>query len=112
MKRRTALAALLAAGANITILPFAQARGAPPPSEGRLEPAFSVNINAAKESELVLLPGVGPSRAQAIIARRTKRPFKRPREIMQIRGIGPKTYERLRPHLRVEGPALVIRNPT
>ena len=56
------------------------------------------------QAELVKLPGIGPSRAQAIIAQRKRRPFRRPEEILRVRGIGRKTFQRLRPYLRVKDP--------
>ncbi len=64
----------------------------------------TVNLNKATEAELVKLPGIGPSRAQAIIAQRKRRPFRRPEEILRVRGIGRKTFQRLRPYLRVKDP--------
>lgn len=63
-----------------------------------------VNINTATAEELKLLPGVGTTRAQAIIAARQRRPFRRTREIMRVRGIGRATYRRLASMLAIEGP--------
>lgn len=66
--------------------------------------AALVNINTASSAELQRLPGVGPSRAQAIIAQRERRPFRRIEEIMRVKGIGRATFRELRPRLTVEGP--------
>ena len=60
-----------------------------------------VNINEATADELVGLPGIGPSRAQAIIAERKKRRFRRVEDIMRVPGIGRKTFVRIRPEIRV-----------
>lgn len=56
----------------------------------------SVNINTASAAQLERLPGVGPATAQAIIKRRTTRPFKHIDDLMDIRGIGPKKFEKMR----------------
>lgn len=56
-----------------------------------------VNINTASSSELDTLPGIGPSYAKAIIDYRTKNgPFVRVEDIQQVKGIGPKTFEKLK----------------
>jgi comEA protein len=63
-----------------------------------------VNVNAATAEELSLLPGVGPSRAQAIIRYRTEHgAFKRVDDLSQVKGIGEKQLERIRPHVALEG---------
>ena len=63
-----------------------------------------VNINTASPEQLRLLPRIGPSMARRIVAYRIKRRFRRPREIVRVRGIGRRTYRRLRPYLAVTGP--------
>ena len=63
-----------------------------------------VNINTATKAQLCLLPGIGPSRALAIIRFRTKRPFRRKEQLLRIRGIGAKSLIQLRPYVSLEGP--------
>ena len=63
-----------------------------------------VNIQTANETELALLPGVGPARAAAIIAFRADHPFHRVEDIMRVRGIGRAMFRRMRTHITVEGP--------
>lgn len=63
-----------------------------------------VNLNTATVAELQRLPGVGPARAEAIVAYRERRPFRRVEELMRIRGIGRKTFRRLRPMLTLGNP--------
>jgi competence protein ComEA len=60
-----------------------------------------ININEAGAEELTTLPGIGPSRAEAILAERNKRRFRRPEDIMRVPGIGRKTFARIRPLIRV-----------
>ena len=63
-----------------------------------------VNLNSATEDELGFLPGVGPSKAKAIIEHRRTHPFHRVDELTKVKGIGKKTFGRLRPYLTLAGP--------
>ncbi|MGD8858706.1 MAG: helix-hairpin-helix domain-containing protein [Myxococcales bacterium] len=71
-----------------------------------------VNINTASEVELMRLPGVGPSKARAIVELRQRlERFKRVEGIMRVRGIGRKTFRKLRPMLSVEGETTLQQAP-
>lgn len=59
-----------------------------------------INLNTAPVDELDVLPGIGPARAKTIIERRSKRPWRSPKELLEIRGIGPKTLAKLLPFVR------------
>lgn len=63
-----------------------------------------ININEATEKQLDMLPGIGPSKARAIVMYRTKRPFKDPRHLVRVRGIGRGTLKQILPYLTVKGP--------
>ena len=68
-----------------------------PPSEGS-----GIDLNSANEAQLVTLPGIGKSKAQAIIAYRSSRgPFTSVDQLSGVKGIGGKTLERLRPLVRI-----------
>lgn len=55
-----------------------------------------VNINVADSSLLTTLPGIGPAKAEAIIAYRNDTgSFKEAHDLMKVTGIGKKTYEKL-----------------
>jgi competence protein ComEA len=104
---RAALAAL-ALGAVLS-LPHdaeAQRRPAAPSADEAAAPAADgvVNIQTASVEELQRLPGIGPSKAQAIVAFRERTPFRRVEDILRVRGIGRATFRRLRPMLSVTGP--------
>lgn len=63
----------------------------------------TLNLNAATAQQLQLLPGVGPTTAAKIIAYRERRPFRSIRQLMRIKGIGPKRFEQMRPYITVDG---------
>ena len=53
-----------------------------------------ININTASAEELAQLKGIGPSHAAKIVAYREKNgPFKMPEDLVQVSGIGQKTFE-------------------
>ena len=61
-----------------------------------------VNLNTATLEELDALPGVGPSTAKNIIAyRETHGGFAAPEEIMNVKRIGEKTFDKLKAHITV-----------
>lgn len=62
-----------------------------------------LNINTATATELAdQLPGIGPVKAQAIVAyREANGPFARVEDIVNVSGIGPATLAKLRPFISV-----------
>ena len=76
-------------------------------AEAKAEPKAEgkrVNINSADASQLALLPRVGPSVAQRIVAyRKENGPFKKPEDLMLVPGIGEKTYGLLKPYVAIAG---------
>jgi competence ComEA-like helix-hairpin-helix protein len=62
-----------------------------------------MNLNTADAALLQRLPRIGPALAGRIIAYRQERgPFRRVEDIVNVRGIGPKTLEQIQPYLYVE----------
>ena len=70
-----------------------------------LGPGERVDPNRAPEAELDRLPGVGRGTARAIVeARELGGGFAFPEDLLRVRGIGPATLERVRPHLDLTRP--------
>jgi hypothetical protein len=62
-----------------------------------------LDLNHADAGALETLPGIGPRRALAILATRSRRPFRDTKDLVRVKGIGPRTLERLEPWIRVGG---------
>lgn len=62
-----------------------------------------ININTASAAELELLPGIGPAMSERIINYRKEHPFQARNNIMRIKGIGKKTFQKIKDFLVVEG---------
>ena len=64
-----------------------------------------VNVNTASVEELEQLPGVGASRARALVEERERRGgFGSIDELVEVKGIGEASLARMRSHLVTEGP--------
>jgi comEA protein len=62
-----------------------------------------VNINGASKTELCTLPGIGEVMAQRIITYRNEHGlFTSTTDLMKVKGIGKKKFERLLPYIAVE----------
>jgi len=75
-----------------------------PPKKSTSELAGKVNLNTATEEQLMLLPTVGPAKAERIVAWRKKNgAFRRTADIRRVKGFGYKTFKRLEPFLDIKG---------
>ena len=64
-----------------------------------------ININTASKEELMQLDGIGESYAKAIIAyREANGPFKQAGDIVNVKGIGPATYNKNKDRITVASP--------
>ncbi|HET7319130.1 MAG TPA: helix-hairpin-helix domain-containing protein [Nitrospirota bacterium] len=62
-------------------------------------PTGPVNLNTASKEQLEALPGIGPKKAQAII---DGRPYQKTEDIMKVKGIKQKTYDKLKDKITVQ----------
>ncbi len=63
-----------------------------------------VNLNTATEEQLMLLPTVGPAKAERIVTWRKKNGgFRRTADLRRVKGFGYKTFKRLEPFLDIKG---------
>jgi len=64
----------------------------------------TVNINTATVEQLSMLPGIGEGRAKAVVeARKRSGGFKRVEDLLEVKGIGEMSLEKLRPFLTLDG---------
>jgi competence protein ComEA len=74
------------------------------PDRSSIEIQIPIDINIANQSELESLPEIGPATALEIIAYREKNgAFRSIEEIENVPGIGPKTFEKIKDLITVEG---------
>lgn len=65
----------------------------------------AVNLNSASAADLERLPGIGPATAARIVEYRQKNgAFKKIEDLMNVRGIGEKTFLSLKPLITVAPP--------
>jgi competence protein ComEA len=63
-----------------------------------------LNLNTASEDQLMLLPAIGPAKAERIVAWRKKNgSFKRIADLRHVKGFGYKSFKKLEPYLDIKG---------
>jgi len=70
-----------------------------------------VDINTASVAELAALPGIGESKAKAIVEYRAAEPFKTVDDLKKVKGIGDKMMESLRPSITAGAGGAPKQNP-
>ncbi len=101
---RFLFALALAAMVLIAAPPIAAGQGAKPgaAAKARATATEPVNLNAATAAQLQTLPGIGASTAQRIVDYRQKNgSFKKIEELMNVKGIGEKSFLKLKPLITV-----------
>jgi competence protein ComEA len=77
-------------------------QGKPAAAKAAAAVASPVNINSATVAQLEVLPGIGTRTAQAIVDQRQKNgPYKKIEELMNVKGIGEKSFLKLKPMITV-----------
>jgi competence protein ComEA len=56
---------------------------------------LAIDPNVADPLTLATLPGIGPVRARTIVRERERRPFRTLADLTRVRGLGPRSVERL-----------------
>lgn len=75
-------------------------------------PGFPIDINSATRHELMMLPGIGEKTADRIVEKRDELGgFQSAEDLMEVKGIGPGKYERMRGLITAEKNARVAPNP-
>ncbi|MEQ8523455.1 helix-hairpin-helix domain-containing protein [Gracilimonas sp.] len=65
--------------------------------------ANPVNINSSGLDDLLQVPGINLKIARAIIEFRSSKPFEEKSELLEVRGIGEATYQRMVPYITIGG---------
>jgi len=77
---------------------------APAPRAGKKTITGKLNLNTASAEQLQLLPGVGPAKAERVVAWRGKHgTFKRVADLRKVKGFGYKSLKKLEPYLDIKG---------
>jgi competence protein ComEA len=77
--------------------------GEPPDRAATIDPGiFPLDLNSATQDQLEQLPGIGPSKASDILTYRQKvGGFDKIEQIMEVPGIGPATFEKIKEFIMV-----------
>ena len=99
---RTILAVAVVATTLSVASPAARRTDTLEPQAASQQPAPALNLNTATQTDLEKLPGVGPATAKQILEYRQKNNgFKKIEELMNIKGIGEKSFLKLKPLVTV-----------
>lgn len=94
-KTRVACVLVLCLGLAFSSVSVMAQKSAPAATE-------KINLNSATAEQLESLPGIGPSMAKSIIEHRNKvGKFSRIEEIMNVKGIGEKKFQKIKERLTV-----------
>ncbi|MCA1562779.1 MAG: helix-hairpin-helix domain-containing protein [Acidobacteria bacterium] len=93
---------MLAATVGAPAVTADQAKAKPAPAKPAVTSASPVNINTASSSQIEVLPGIGARTAERIVEYRQKNGgFKKIEELMNVKGIGEKSFLKLKPLITV-----------
>lgn len=101
-KSISTIIAVIIAVASFSLTPVVAAEPEPQPAPASASGV--VNINTADAAQLAFLPRIGEKAALRIIEyRKANGGFKKTTDLMQVKGVGEKSFELLRPYLTVDG---------
>jgi competence protein ComEA len=91
----------------VSVAPAAQeaARPAAKATASSASSGTTINLNTATQAQLETLPGIGKSTAERILEYRQKNGgFKKVEDLMNVRGIGEKSFLKMKPLITVSAP--------
>lgn len=103
MKNRNKMSYLLASAALAFLLTAGSSIAlAAPAADAQASVQSSVNLNKASADELMTLKGIGPKTAERIIAYRQEQgPFQTVDQLVMVKGIGNAKFEKLKDRITV-----------
>ncbi len=102
MMTRIMMAAIAAIALSATAL---SAQSKTPAPKTTATAAAPVNLNTATAEQLATIPGVGPKMAERIIDYRQKNGgFKKVEDLMNVSGVGEKSFLKMKPLITVTAP--------
>lgn len=103
MKNRNKIGLLLSSAALAFLLTTGSSIAlAAPATESQASVQASVNLNKASAEELMTLKGIGPKTAERIIAYRQEQgPFQTVDQLVMVKGIGNAKFEKLKDRITV-----------
>lgn len=103
MKNRNKMSCLLASAALAFLLTAGSSIAlAAPAADAQASVQSSVNLNKASADELMTLKGIGPKTAERIIAYRQEQgPFQTVDQLVMVKGIGNAKFEKLKDRITV-----------
>jgi competence protein ComEA len=103
MMTRIMMAAIAAIALSAPALSAQSKAPAPKPTATASAP---VNLNTATAEQLATIPGVGPKMAERIVDYRQKNGgFKKVEELMNVSGVGEKSFLKMKPLITVATPS-------
>jgi len=101
---RIMMAAIAAIALSAPVTSAQSKAPAPQPTATATAP---VNLNTATAEQLATIPGVGPKMAERIIDYRQKNGgFKKVEDLMNVSGVGEKSFLKMKPLITVGTPSL------